>query len=69
MYEPLALETIHGVFTGASDWQQSTDESLKNWKLLVGLEKGTYYEVRVVAYDGYTRVPADSKVAGTDGFG
>ena len=55
--------------TGAADWQRSNDEVLRNYKNLNNLEKGTYYEIRVVAFDGYNRAASESKVVGTVGFG
>ncbi|XP_045166223.2 neuroglian-like isoform X1 [Mercenaria mercenaria] len=53
---------------GAADWQRSNDEVMRNYKNLNNLEKGTYYEIRVVAFDGYNRAASESQVVGTVGF-
>lgn len=37
--------------------------------MITGLEKGTYYEVRVVAFDGFNRAYSETKSVGTVGFG
>jgi len=57
------------MFTGVSDWQQSTDEVLVSYKVIPNLSRGTYYEVRVVAFDGHYRAFSEIKVVGTIGFG
>ena len=57
------------IYSGAADWQQSTDEVLRNYKEITDLEKGTYYQVRVVAFDGINRAASEIKVVGTVGFG
>lgn len=54
---------------GASAWQQTTDEVLTNYKVITNLEKGTYYDVRVVAYDGFNRMRSEVQSVGTNGFG
>lgn len=54
---------------GVADWQQSTEEVLVNYKVIPNLSRGTYYEVRVVAFDGYYREFSEIKVVGTVGFG
>ncbi|XP_052782103.1 neuroglian-like [Mya arenaria] len=53
---------------GHSDWQRSTDEIINNYKAINGLERGTYYEVRVTAYDGLYRASSEVQNVGTVGF-
>jgi len=55
--------------SGQADWQQSTDVVIENYKYIGNLEKGTYYEVRMVAFDGFRRDFSDVQTVGTDGFG
>lgn len=42
---------------------------ISNYKVITNLEKGTYYEVRVVAYDGFHRMYSGIEEVGTVGFG
>jgi len=42
---------------------------IENYKYIGNLEKGTYYEVRVVAFDGFRRDFSDVQTVDTDGFG
>ncbi|KAH3820533.1 hypothetical protein DPMN_122277, partial [Dreissena polymorpha] len=53
---------------GWAEWEQTTDEVITNFKVISNLEKGTYYDVRVVAFDGFTRQYGEIKNIGTDGF-
>ncbi|KAH3827853.1 neuroglian-like isoform X2 [Dreissena polymorpha] len=53
---------------GSADWMRSTDEVMLNHKVITDLERGTYYEVRVVAFDGLYRASSETKVVGTVGF-
>ncbi|KAL3853061.1 hypothetical protein ACJMK2_016641 [Sinanodonta woodiana] len=52
---------------GEADWLQTTDEVLYNWKNITGLQSGTAYEVRVVAFDGENRVSSETKIVNTLG--
>ncbi|CAE1307932.1 NRCAM [Acanthosepion pharaonis] len=53
---------------GASDWQQSTDESVLSWKKIANLETGTSYEFRLVATNGQETRPSAIQVATTHGY-
>ena len=55
--------------TGAADWQQGIDVVIRNYYEITGLERGTYYEVRVVAFDGLYRRESEIEVIGTAGYG
>ena len=45
------------------------DVVINHYYEITGLERGTYYEIRVVAFDGHNRQMSETEVVGTKGFG
>ncbi|KAH3827857.1 hypothetical protein DPMN_129800 [Dreissena polymorpha] len=65
------LHIVHYVefrIDGSTAWMRSTDEVMLNHKVITDLERGTYYEVRVVALDNLYRANSETKVVRTFGF-